>query len=77
MAVSCSQDHILVLSKQYTSCHWSSLGSLNYEEELTVCFVKEPNPTEESALSLHLCRRLTEKNAAFTIIFGLTITVCK
>ena len=42
----------------------SSLGSLNYEEELPACFVKEPNSGEESALSLHLSRRLTNTNAA-------------
>ena len=47
---------------------------MSYKEELTVCFVKEPNPSEEFALSLHLCRRLTETNAAFTIIYGLTST---
>ena len=52
----------------------SSLGSLSYEEELTVCFVKEPNSIEESALSFHLSRRLTITNAAFTIINGLTIS---
>ena len=50
----------------------SSHGSLSYEE-LTVCFFKEPNPSEESALSFHLSKRLTNKNAAFTIINGLTI----
>ena len=52
----------------------SSLGSLSYEEELTVCFVKEPNSGEESALSFHLSRRLTVINAAFTMINGLTIS---
>ena len=52
----------------------SSLGSLSYEEELTVCFFKEPNSSEESALSFHLSRRLTNTNAAFTIINGLTIS---
>ena len=52
----------------------SSLGSLSYEEELTVCFVKEPNSSEESALSLHLSRKLTNTNAAFIIINGLTIS---
>ena len=52
----------------------SSLGNLSYEEELTVCFVKEPNSSEESALSFHLSRRLTNTTAAFTIINGLTIT---
>ena len=52
----------------------SSLGSLSYEEELTVCFVKEPNSSEESALSFHLSRRLTNTNAAFTIINGLKIS---
>ena len=52
----------------------SSLGSLSYEEEFTVCFVKEPNSSEESALSFHLSRRLTNTNAAFTIINGLTIS---
>ena len=44
----------------------SSLGSLSYEEELTVCVVKETNSSEESALSFHLSRRLTSTNAAFT-----------
>ena len=34
----------------------SSLGSLSYEEELTVCFVKETNSSEESALSFHLVK---------------------
>ena len=48
----------------------SSLGSLSYEEELTVCFVKETNSSEESALSFYLSRRLTNTNAAFTIING-------
>ena len=48
--------------------------SLSYEEELTVCFVKEPNSSEESALSFHLSIRLTNTNAAFTIINGLTIS---
>ena len=52
----------------------SSLGSLSYEEELTVCFVKEPNSGEESSLSFHLSRRLINTNAAFTIINGLTIS---
>ena len=52
----------------------SSLDSLSYEEELTVCFVKEPNSSEESALSFHLSRRLTNTNAAFTIINGLKIS---
>ena len=55
----------------------SSLGSLSYEEELTVCFVKELNSCEESALSFHLSFRLSSTNAAFTIISGLTITFCK
>ena len=36
----------------------SSLGSLSYEEELTVCFVKETNLSEESALSFHLVKDL-------------------
>ena len=52
----------------------SSLGSLSYKEELPVCFVKEPNSSEESALSFHLSKRLTNTNAAFTIINGLTIS---
>ena len=52
----------------------SSLGNLSYEEELTVCFVKEPNSSEESALSFRPSRRLTNTNAAFTIINGLTIS---
>ena len=52
----------------------SSLGSLSYEGELTVCFFKEPNSSEESALSFHLSRRITNTNAAFTIINGLIIS---
>ena len=52
----------------------SSLGSLSYKEELPVCFVEEPNSSEESALSFHLRKRLTNTNAAFTIINGLTIS---
>ena len=36
----------------------SSLGSLSYEEELTVCFVKETNSSVESALSFHLVKDL-------------------
>ena len=52
----------------------SSLGSLSYAEELTVCSVKELNSSEESALSFQLSRRLTNTNAAFTIINGLTIS---
>ena len=36
----------------------SSLGSLSYEEELTVCIVKETNSSEESALSFHLVKDL-------------------
>lgn len=52
----------------------SSLGNISYEEELTVCFVKEPCAAEESALSYQLSRRLGNANAAFTIISGMTIT---
>ena len=51
-----------------------AIGSLSCEEELPVCFVKEPNSNDESALSFHLSRRLKDTNAAFTIINGLTIT---
>ena len=51
----------------------SSLGSLDYEEELTVCFVKEACAAEESALSYQLSRKLGSANAAFVIINGLTI----
>ena len=36
----------------------SSLGSLSYEEESTVCFVKETSSCEESALSFHLVKDL-------------------
>ena len=46
----------------------NSLGSLDYEEELTVCFVKEARAADESALSYQLSRRLGIANAAFTII---------
>ena len=35
-----------------------SLGSLCHEEELTVCFVKETNSSEESALRFHLVKNL-------------------
>lgn len=52
----------------------NSLGSLNYEEELTVCFTKEACAADESALSYQLSRRLGNANAAFTIINGMTIT---
>ena len=68
MTVSCSHHHILVLLKPYLSSEAAC------EEELTVCFVNEPNSREESALSFHLGRRLTNTNAAFTIINGLTIS---
>ena len=68
MTVSCSHHHILVLLKPYL------LSEAACEEELTVCFVKEPNSSEESALSFHLGGRLTNTNAAFTIINGLTIS---
>ena len=43
----------------------SSLSSSSYEEELTVCFVKELNSSEESALSFHLSRRLTKNKCCF------------
>ena len=36
----------------------SSLVSLSYEKELTVCFFKETNSSEESALSIHLVKDL-------------------
>ena len=52
----------------------SCLGSVSYEEGLTVCFIKELNSSEESALSFHLSRRLTNTNAVFIIINGLTIS---
>lgn len=53
----------------------NSLGSVNYEEELTVCFVKEAAcAAEESALSYQLSRRLGNANAAFVIISGMTVT---
>ena len=51
-----------------------AIGSLSCEEELPVCFVKEPNSNDESTLSFHLSRRLKDTNAAFTIFNGLTIT---
>ena len=35
-----------------------SLGSLCHEEELSVCFVKETNSSEESALRFHLVKNL-------------------
>ena len=44
----------------------NSLGSLDYEEELTVCFVKEARAADESGLSYQLSRRLGIANAAFT-----------
>ena len=46
---------------------------MSYEEELPICFAQEPNSSEECALSFYLSRRLTDTNAAFTIINGLTI----
>ena len=49
----------------------SSLGSWSYEESITV-FFKEPDSSEESALSFHLSRRLTDTNATLTITNGLT-----
>ena len=52
----------------------NSLGSLDYEEELTVCFVKEARTATEFTLSYHLSGRLGNANAAFTIINGMTIT---
>ena len=52
----------------------NSLGNLSYEEEVTVCFVKEPTAAEESALSSQLSRRLSSTNAAFVIINSLTIS---
>ena len=36
-------------------------------------FFKEPDSSEESALSFHLSRRLTDTNATLTIMNGLTI----
>ena len=63
------------MSSNVTESHNShNSHSLSYEEELTVCFVEEPNSSEESALSFHLSIRLTKTNAAFTIINGLTIS---
>ena len=52
----------------------NSLGQVNYEEELTVCFVKKVGAAKESALSYQLSRRLSSTNTAFTIISGMTIT---
>ena len=49
----------------------NSLGNTGYEEELIMCFVKEPTETEESALSFHPSRRPGNKNAAFVIINNL------
>ena len=40
----------------------SSLVSLSYEKELIVCFVKETNASEESALSFHLIKDLPTQN---------------
>ena len=54
----------------------SSLGNISYEEELTVCFVKEPCAAERSALSYQLSRRLISTNAAFTVISGLVNYDC-
>ena len=39
----------------------SSLVSLSYEKELTVCFFKETNSSEESAMSFHLVKDLPTK----------------
>ena len=46
----------------------------SYKEELPVCFVKEPTSSKESALSFHLSKRLTNTNAAFTLINSVTIS---
>ena len=71
MTVSCS--HCLGIVKAIPLVR-SILSSLSYEDELTVCFVEEPNSSEESDLSFHLSRRLTNTNAAFTIINGVIIS---
>ena len=52
----------------------NSLGNTGYEEELTVCFVKEPTDAEEAAVSCHLNERLGNTNANFVIINLLTLT---
>ena len=53
----------------------NGLGNKSYDEELTVCFVKEPTEiAEESVLSCHLNRRLGNTNAAFVIINSLAVT---
>ena len=43
----------------------NSLSSLNYEEELTVCFIKDACAADESALSYQLSRRIGNANDAF------------
>ena len=55
----------------------SSLSSLSYEEELTVCFVKELNSSEESALSFHLSRRLTNNKCCLYNNHRFNDFVCK
>ena len=52
----------------------NSLGNIGYEEELTVCFVKEPTDAEEAVVSCHLSERLGNTNANFVIINLLTLT---
>ena len=52
----------------------NSLGNIGYEEELTVCLVKETTETEKSALTCHLSKRLGNANATFVIINLLTLT---
>ena len=52
----------------------NSLGNIGYEEELSVCLVKETTETEESALTCHLSKRLGNANATFVIINLLILT---
>jgi len=47
----------------------NSLGGLDYEEELTVCFVKEASAAEQSALSYHLSRGLSHFYVAYMNTF--------
>ena len=54
----------------------NSQENIGYEEELTVCLVKETTETEESALTCHLSKRLGNANATFVIINLLTRNRC-
>lgn len=51
----------------------NSFGSLNYEEELIVCFIKEVCVVDEFVLSYQFSRRFGNVNVIFIIINGMII----